>query len=441
MPILVDESSPTDKAKIDLLKILVVCEHASAQFGGEAILPLHWFKQLREAGDSVWLISHERTRDELIKLYPDCTDSLYFTEDTRWQMLLHRLRSRPLPRIFDILLDHGIHIATQIQQRKLARALVQQHAIDVVLEPMPVSPRQPSLMFDLGAPVVIGPMNGGMSYPPGFRSEEGWVDRFFIPVARAISALTHFLLPGKRRARLLLVANERTRTALPWSIRRTPAHTLVENGIDPSRWLSEATATTNKTEEYSFAFVGRLVDWKAVDILLGAFSELDCTEEATLHIYGDGPSRETLELQAEASPQASRIHFHGFVPQDQLPTLLSRHECLVLPSLYECGGAVVLEAMALGLPVIATNWGGPMDYLDDSCGILVDPGNRNTFQVSLRNAMKSLADNRCKSRAMGAAGMKKVFGGFAWPNKAAQLRALLKYCLANKQGSGTGSSS
>ncbi len=53
-------------------------------------------------------------------------------------------------------------------QRKIVRDLVAEHGVDVVHEPIPVSPRQPSLMCEVGARVVIGPMNGGMNYPPAF---------------------------------------------------------------------------------------------------------------------------------------------------------------------------------------------------------------------------------------------------------------------------------
>ena len=47
------------------LKILIVADHASARFGGEAVLPIHYFRELRARGLPVWLLTHARTRDEL----------------------------------------------------------------------------------------------------------------------------------------------------------------------------------------------------------------------------------------------------------------------------------------------------------------------------------------------------------------------------------------
>ena len=60
-------------------------------------------------------------------------------------------------------------LTTQQRQRKVVRRLVEKLGIDVVHQPTPISPRAPSLLVNVSAPLVIGPMNGGMEYPPGFR--------------------------------------------------------------------------------------------------------------------------------------------------------------------------------------------------------------------------------------------------------------------------------
>jgi hypothetical protein len=63
--------------------------------------------------------------------------------------------------------------SSQLEQRRLVRRLVERERIDVVHQPMPVSPREPSLLYGFGVPVVIGPMNGGMEWPPAFRPAGG----------------------------------------------------------------------------------------------------------------------------------------------------------------------------------------------------------------------------------------------------------------------------
>ena len=77
----------------------------------------------------------------------------------------------------------------------------------------------------------------------------------------------------------------------------------------------------------------------------------------------------------------------------------------------------MLEAMALSLPVIATNWGGPADYLDDSCGILVNPDSREALIDGLAAAMFDLANSPELRQSMGKAGAEKVVNFFDWDKK------------------------
>ena len=116
------------------MRIVIVCEHASARFGGESIIPIHWFRSLKAAGEDVWLISHERTRNELTDMFPDCGDRFLFVRDTVTQKLLHLVMSRSKSRLLRILLHQWMHLSTQIRQRPIVRELVQNLGVDWILE-------------------------------------------------------------------------------------------------------------------------------------------------------------------------------------------------------------------------------------------------------------------------------------------------------------------
>lgn len=403
------------------MKVLIVAEHASARFGGEAALPLHYYRVLRARGVPVWLVTHARVRDELASLFPaDIGTRILFIEDGAFHRAMWRL-GRHLPqRLGYLTLGFASRLSTQWAQRRLARRLVREHAIDVVHQPMPVSPREPSLLFGLGAPVVIGPMNGAMQWPPAFRGVEPRGTAVLVALGRALANALNWLLPGKRRAARLLAANVRTRRALPAD---GPVELLVENGVDLSLWSAPAAPSVTGAAT-RFAFVGRLVDWKAVDLLIDAFCAACREAPMSLLIVGDGSEAPRLRalaarlgLQATRIDEPGRVWFAGWQAQTDAARLLATQQVLVLPSLLECGGAVVLEAMALGLPVIATDWGGPADYLDPSCGVLVPPASRDALIEGLAQAMRRLARDPALRRAMGEAGRAKAQRQFDWERK------------------------
>jgi len=393
-------------------RVLIVAEHASARFGGEAFLPLHYFRLLRKRGAEAFILCHSRVRDELCAAFPGEISRMHFVEDLPVQRMLWKASTR-LPRGFETAISGPlIHMATQRAERSIARRIVREEHIDVVHQPIPVSPKLPSALWNLGAPIIIGPMNGGMTYPPGFTDRQDEAERRMVFAARGMAMLANRVIPGKRRAALLLVANSRTQNALPG---RMNAEIMTENGVDLERFVR--TARQVRTGLPRFAFVGRLVAWKAVDILIDAFEGARREQPMLLDIFGDGPERGRLEKRVHTLGLSETVTFHGFVEQAELAGRLTLCDALVLPSLFECGGAVVLEAMALALPVIATRWGGPADYLDETCGVLIDPHSPEQLTGDLSSAIKLLAQDADLRLRLGECGRQKVEREYDWEQK------------------------
>lgn len=333
-----------------------------------------------------------------------------------------------------------MRLMTQITQRRIIRQLIQAENITLIHQPIPVSPKEPSMIFGMGVPVIIGPMNGGIDYPPAFQQMESIIENFVITVGRQFSNLINTLIPGKQQAALLLVANERTRQALPQGVSKKVVQ-LVENGVDFSIWKPSVAHRAKAPSAITrYVFMGRLVDWKAVDLLLLAFKQAVPQAAISLTIIGDGHERQNLEEQARGlgilgthAGQPGKVFFAGWLSQEECAEQLQQFDALVLPSLRECGGAVVLEAMAQGIPVIATKWGGPADYLDPSCGILVEPSSREQFIGNLMQAMLRIARSPAEREAMGKAGQKKARQLFDWEVKVDCMVDIYQQVAANHQ--------
>jgi glycosyltransferase involved in cell wall biosynthesis len=398
------------------LRICIVAENASFRFGGEASLPLHYFSRLRKRGEEAWLIIHGRTRPELEALFPEDQDRIQYIPDKWYHKLIWQL-SRPLPRrVAEASFGTLMVLINQLIQRSMVRRLIRDHGITVIHQPIPVSPKAPSFIAGLRVPVIIGPMNGGMDYPAAFRGAESLFTRITVALGRSSANLVNNFIPGKKQAKLLLVANPRTRLALPSSITGRVLE-IPENGVDLAIWTMPQPGripTLVEAPRPRFVFVGRLADWKRLDFVLHALARIP---GAQLEVVGDGPMRVSWTAQAQSLGVADRVRWIGWLPQPECASLLGGATALLLPSIYECGGAVVLEAMACGIPVIATAWGGPADYLDETCGILVDPTNAQTIESGFEAAMRRLIGDSSLRAQLGAAGRRRVEQQYDWDQK------------------------
>ena len=429
----------TESGSRDLPRVAIVAEHASLRFGGEAALPFHFFRVLRARGVDAFLVVHERCRAAVLEAFAGDADRIVFVPDRPIHRRLMRWGKRLPSRIRLITTDALSGAITQRMLRREVVRLIRDGRIDLVHQPIPVSPRAPSMIGGLGVPVVMGPLNGGMDFPTAFRGYDGAWLRLVYGLGRRLSGVGHLLADGKLRADVLLVANLRTARALPKGVRGEVIE-LVENGVDPGLWgTGDDRPEASTTGPARFVFLGRLVDWKAVDLLLEAMSRVVEAVPARLEIIGDGAMRATLQAQSRrlglvegGGPDA--VTFAGWLPQSACSERLAGADALVLPSLYECGGAVVLEAMAAGRPVIATDWGGPSDYLDPSCGVLVPPDSREGLVSGLAEAMVRLARDPELRRRMGAAGRRKALDLYSWDRKAEAILAIYRRVLWRSKG-------
>jgi len=142
--------------------------------------------------------------------------------------------------------------------------------------------------------------------------------------------------------------------------------------------------------------VGRLVPWKQVNGLLEALTEVP---ELGLMVVGDGPERPRLERRARELGVQDRVYFAGRRPKKEALGLMAACDLFVLNSAYEGLPHVVLEAMALGLPVVATAAGGTPEVVrDGETGVLV-PGRYATLGASLSALARDPALRRRLGRA------------------------------------------
>jgi glycosyltransferase involved in cell wall biosynthesis len=163
--------------------------------------------------------------------------------------------------------------------------------------------------------------------------------------------------------------------------------------------------------------VGRLEQRKGVQVVLEALAELPATVELDLH--GSGPHETELRRIVDARGLNDRVHFHGFCDHEKLPDIYRRFDTLVVPSQttgtwVEQFGRVAVEAMAAGVPVIASNSGSLPEVIADA-GIIVPEAD----VPSWAEAIRSLAESPDDARRLSVAGVSRA-RAFTWSAVAAE---------------------
>jgi glycosyltransferase involved in cell wall biosynthesis len=399
-----------DSTALEGLSFILVSPNVSEQMGGEAIKALQILLELRRRGAQVRQVTHERVKAELDRNFPDMRVS--YVKDTWTQKLAYRAGLLN-PLLSAVVAAPLISIVFQRRAARLVRALLKDSPGAIVHFTAPVSPVLPYFRIP-NATVVIGPLNGNIHYPPALRDREsiGYrLQRRLHPLLQFVNRAT---FSGKRAADVLLVAGgERTRRSLLMAgCREEQMVDSIDSGVLDR--LCETPRVTHSGRNLTFVHNGRLVAHKGTDLIIKSLKRTRNPVE--LDIIGRGPELNKLKSLTQELSLENRVRFIEWVADHRdLATMLRRYRAFVFPSLAEANGIVVQEAMVMGLPVIAVNWGGPSLLVTKETGILIDPVGEEYIIDKMAEAMDRLAEDGSLAERMSAAGRQCALeNGFLW---------------------------
>jgi glycosyltransferase involved in cell wall biosynthesis len=202
----------------------------------------------------------------------------------------------------------------------------------------------------------------------------------------------------------------------------------IRHGLDVSRW-PDPPARASKPAT-TIVSVGRLVAKKGYDDLIAALAMLDLALDWRFVHIGGGPLKD--EIKAMAAPLGARVEFRGAGDQESVLAALREGDVFALASKVADDGDrdglpnVLMEAASQDLPLVATHAGSIRDFLDESCGIAVAPGDRTAFAAALA---KLIADPDLRVRLGRAAGV-KVRRDFPFAANRDKLYELLRPCVS-----------
>ena len=373
------------------MKIILCKSQFDGPISGADETLVTYAAQLQKAGQSVsvLLMYLHAEEDQYYQRLLECGVPVYWIASNLAQTSLgagRRLASRmfySFPGSKQFIRRKTQPLLTAMARRyyRQCRDFLDQHKPDLVHV---MTPNAGALVMiraghDAGIPVIYQEL--GIPYhPPGFEYYREFTS--VLPLCAEIVALSPKLVEHCREK----LPDSRALSILP---------------IMSDEFVNGRKPHQPAPDRITFGFAARMEEMKGPMILMEAFAVAHAQDEnISLNIAGDGSQRQKIAARAKALDVASRYRYHGvYTHPEECRAFMESLDVFVMPSFTEGTPNSIVEAMACGKPIIASDVGGIPDMIGRESGILVPPGDRS----ALAAAMLCLAKDKDLRRAMGQA--------------------------------------
>jgi glycosyltransferase involved in cell wall biosynthesis len=271
---------------------------------------------------------------------------------------------------------------------------------------------------------VIGPLNGGLPWPPGFPQlddQREWIAGLrngyqFLPFARSTY----------RHAAAILAASSQTYSE--FAAYSEKLFFVPEPGITRSACFGDS-RRSERVSKLELIFVGGLVPRKACDLALRAAAPLLRSDEARFTVIGDGPERNRLEQLVKSLKIEKAVAFCGGISHDEVLSRMRSADVMVFPTLRDNGAGVIFEALATGAVPVVVDFGGPGDIVHPTVGYKVPLTNQNEMVAQMQKILAGLALDRELLNQLRLQGMSYARECLTWDAKAQSTTQVLNWVV------------
>jgi glycosyltransferase involved in cell wall biosynthesis len=350
--------------------------------------------------------------------------------------LLEHIHAWSLRRIFKFNFDtqvltafgYPFCIAFEWQAWRQLRRRIFAGDFDIVLRLMPMTPVLPSpfafFLRNGPIPFVIGPLNGGLPWPAGFRQLEN--QKEWISDLRSLYRRLPFARSTYGNATAIIAAS--SQTYAEFAAYRDKLFFVPEPGISRSLCFGDS-RSPDPGAKLELIFVGGLVPRKACDLALRAAAPLLRADLARFTIVGDGQERSRLQELARSLGIEKAVLFCGWLSHVEVLKRLRSADVMVFPSLRDNGAGVVFEALATGAVPVVADFGGPGDIVHPEVGYKVSLTSESDIVAQIEGILTELAHDRDRLERLRRQGMAYVRECLTWDAKAEATTRILRWAV------------
>lgn len=330
----------------------------------------------------------------------------------------------------NIAMFYPTYLSFEYEVRKRFGKDLKAGKFDIVHRVTPMSPTLPSPMSKWSPrPFVIGPLNGGLRWPPEFRQELAR-EKDWLTFVRNAHRWLPYHRATYRHAAAILAAFQHTIDDLPPDCRER-VFNVPEVGVDLS--LFSAPPPRPKRDRLTFLFAGRLVPVKCIDVAVRAFAASPALQKHRLRIIGEGPEQPMLEQIVREHHLDGCVEFVGKLTQAEVGEEMRNADVFVFPSIHELGAGVVVEAMVSGLACVVVDYGAPGTLIGTDRGVCVPLGAKAEMTQGFTRALEDLAAHPERIAPMGQAAVGHVLKHYTWDAKARDIVEIYRWVLGERK--------
>ncbi len=414
------------------MKALVSAYACNPRKGSEEGVGWNWVRCIAAFADPTVLVAeyHQSDIEDYLQQHPGELDHVrfVFVPHRPW----HYRPTSLWKKVEGSLLKPAMNLAYMLWLRdagKLARQLHRQEPFSLAHQLTYVGFRFPGHLWKLGVPFVWGPIGGLENTPWRFLPVLGVGGAVYYTGRNLINGVQRLFLRSARKAfrqadRVIAATSGIQREIRCWY--GVGSRVICEVG--PPEGITRKTQPREAHEPLRLIWSGEHLPGKALPLLLQALSHIENGYAWHLDILGHGPLTDAWRRQAVELGLDDRCTWHGLLPRDEALEAMSRGHLLVITSLKDLTSTVLLEALALGLPVVCPDHCGFSDVVNEECGIKLPVRNPAQLVADMAQAIEALCRDESRRQALAEGAVRRA-GEYSWGRKAVEIEEVYRIAM------------
>ncbi|NBB22837.1 glycosyltransferase [Runella sp. CRIBMP] len=313
----------------------------------------------------------------------------------------------------------------QIGVFRLARKLSKGAKFDYSFQPTMGSMWMPTFFPFLNISFIWGPLGGGEGVPKSFLNILPVKDRIIQSFRYSLKYLVYInplLFYSLYKSKILLIRTENSLDFIPKKF-RYKTHLILETAIESD--VFKYSKERRENDCIHLIITGRLVPFKNVISVIHSLKLLPNDFNFKLDIIGSGPEKKRIKQAIDTHKLKTSVNFIDELQREEVLRKLCKADIYLFPSLREGGSWALMEAMAVGLPVICLNWTGNAVIIDEKSAIGLEVTNPQQFIIDFADSIMKLANNRQYRIDIGRQARIRIKEKFSWLTKVSEFKKLL----------------